>query len=109
MPPGNKTLEGPGRLPRAGEAVARRETTKGSCPIIPIRTCIACRARAPQTELVRLVRVENLVVDATSPRLPGRGAYLHADCLELADKRQAIRRVFGPGASLGFVQVEEKG
>lgn len=75
----------------------------------PIRTCIACRARAPQNELVRLVRIGDVVVDATSPRLPGRGAYLHAGCFELAEKRQAIRRAFGPGAGLAAAQVEARG
>lgn len=66
----------------------------------PIRTCIACRSRAPQSELIRLVRRGDLVVDATAPRLPGRGAYLHADCFALAEKRHAIARVFGQGATL---------
>ena len=66
----------------------------------PIRTCIACRVRAPQDELLRLVRRGNSVVDGTAPRLSGRGAYLHAGCVELALKRQAIKRTFGPGAVL---------
>lgn len=66
----------------------------------PIRTCIACRQRAPQPELLRLVRQGDRVVDATVPRLPGRGAYLHPGCVELAVKRQAIRRTFGPAAVL---------
>ena len=67
---------------------------------MPVRTCIACRARAPQSELVRLVRRGDLVVDATAPRLEGRGAYVHRGCIELAVKRQAVRRTFGPGAEL---------
>ena len=66
----------------------------------PTRTCIACRTRSPQNELIRLVRVGDEVVDATFPRLDGRGAYLHAQCFDLAAKRQAIRRTFGPGAIL---------
>lgn len=66
----------------------------------PIRTCIACRGRDPQAGLIRLVRVGDEVVDATRPRLPGRGAYLHAGCIDLALKRQAIRRTFGAGAEL---------
>lgn len=81
----------------------------GSILVNPIRTCVACRARAPQNELIRLVRIGADVVDATSPRLPGRGAYLHAGCFELAEKRQAIRRVFGPGANLAQSQVEAWG
>lgn len=66
----------------------------------PIRTCIACRGREAQADLIRLVRVGDDVVDATSPRLPGRGAYLHSGCIDLAVKRQAIRRAFGQGAQL---------
>ncbi|WP_408647025.1 DUF448 domain-containing protein [Tessaracoccus coleopterorum] len=42
-------------------------------PRDPLRTCIACRARAPQNELVRLVRRGDVVVDGTAPRL-GVGA-----------------------------------
>ncbi|MHA7860210.1 YlxR family protein [Tessaracoccus sp. Y36] len=66
----------------------------------PQRTCIGCRAVDDQTTLVRLVRQGVTVVDGTSPRLPGRGAYVHSHCLELAERRHAIRRAFGPGAEL---------
>ncbi|GAB3822437.1 hypothetical protein GCM10028820_33020 [Tessaracoccus terricola] len=43
-----------------------------------------------------MVRVGDEVVDATRPRLPGRGAYLHpeATCVENALKRNALRRAF---------------
>ena len=50
--------------------------------------------------MVRMVRIGDEIVDATRPRLPGRGAYLHAGCLRLAEKRRALRRAFGPGALL---------
>ena len=50
--------------------------------------------------MVRLVRIGDEIVDATRPRLPGRGAYLHVGCLRAAEKRQALRRVFGAGARL---------
>ncbi|SHJ35896.1 hypothetical protein SAMN02745244_02335 [Tessaracoccus bendigoensis DSM 12906] len=70
--------------------------------MIPIRTCIACRGRAPQTELIRLVRRGDAVIDATNPRLPGRGAYLHEDCLGLAAQRRAVHRAFGPGSVLSL-------
>ena len=66
----------------------------------PQRTCIGCRAVDDQAALLRLVRRGALVVDATNPRLPGRGAYVHAGCFELSERRQAIRRAFGPGAQL---------
>ena len=50
--------------------------------------------------MIRLVRSGDEIVDATKPRLPGRGAYLHAGCLGVAEKRQALRRAFGPGVLL---------
>ena len=55
---------------------------------------------AEQSLLLRLVRRSDVVVDGTTPRLEGRGAYVHAGCLGLAVKRQAIRRAFGAAATL---------
>ncbi|WP_297104374.1 YlxR family protein [Tessaracoccus sp.] len=69
----------------------------------PIRTCIGCRARDEQGALLRLVRRGDVVVDGTRPRLSGRGAYVHAGCLDLAVKRQAIRRAFGAAATLAEI------
>lgn len=68
----------------------------------PVRTCLGCRGRDEQLALVRLVRVVDDVVDATAPRLPGRGGYLHRDprCWEMAVRRRAIQRFFGPGARM---------
>lgn len=65
----------------------------------PQRTCIGCRRPDDQDRLVRLVRVGEEVVDGTSPRLPGRGSYLHPreDCVATAQRRNALRRAFrGP-------------
>ena len=68
----------------------------------PVRTCLGCRGRSDQADLLRLVRAGDAVVDATSPRLPGRGGYLHRDpaCWQLAEQRRAVQRFFGPGAQL---------
>ncbi|MDO5084068.1 YlxR family protein [Arachnia propionica] len=66
----------------------------------PQRTCIGCRRRDDQSALVRIVRVGEELVDATRPRLEGRGAYLHRGCLPVALKRQAFRRCFGGGVRL---------
>ena len=61
-----------------------------------IRTCIGCRLRDEQANLLRLVRVDGEVADGTRPRLPGRGAYLHPrrECVELAIRRRAFGRAF---------------
>jgi predicted RNA-binding protein YlxR (DUF448 family) len=45
----------------------------------PIRTCVGCIGRAPQSGLVRFVGAgEGLRLDRAR-REPGRGAYLHPD------------------------------
>lgn len=61
---------------------------------MPTRTCIGCRDRADQADLVRLVWIGDRV--RTDPRRtgPGRGAYLHDvdRCWELAIRRRAVGR-----------------
>jgi predicted RNA-binding protein YlxR (DUF448 family) len=64
----------------------------------PERTCLGCRRRRGQDELVRLVQDHGRVVPAR-PGAPGRGAYLcpEVKCLEAAEKRRAFARAFrGP-------------
>ncbi|ACO45927.1 YlxR family protein [Deinococcus deserti] len=63
---------------------------------VPERTCVVCRARRPQSEFVRLTRVEGHWQEQTVNRT-GRGAYVCSDspnCWQ--DKR--LRRAFGPQA-----------
>ena len=44
----------------------------------PIRTCVGCGERAPQSDLVRFIAAgDALVVAGRGRRAPGRGAYLH--------------------------------
>jgi len=55
----------------------------------PQRMCVACRQSQDKKSLVRLVRMpEGVLVDETG-KLPGRGAYLHADpsCWEVGVKK----------------------
>ena len=66
--------------------------------MVIIRTCIGCRERADKTDLVRFTGIRQdtswvITPDAGVPR-PGRGAHLHptAQCLELATRRNAVRR-----------------
>jgi predicted RNA-binding protein YlxR (DUF448 family) len=64
----------------------------------PERTCVGCRRRRGQDELVRLVQVHGRVVKAR-PGAPGRSAYLcpQENCLEAAEKKRAFARAFrGP-------------
>ena len=64
----------------------------------PERTCVGCRRKRGQAELVRLTNEAGRVVPA--PRgAPGRSAYVCPEqaCLEAADKRRAFARAFhGP-------------
>ncbi len=61
----------------------------------PERTCVGCRGKAPQRQLLRVVRGPDgeVTVDAAG-RSPGRGAYLHRDpaCVGLARRRRALER-----------------
>jgi len=64
----------------------------------PERTCVGCRRRRGQDELVRLVAARGRVVPAR-PGAAGRSAYLCPEetCLEAAEKKRAFARAFrGP-------------
>jgi predicted RNA-binding protein YlxR (DUF448 family) len=67
------------------------------------RTCVACGARGPKSELRRFVRdAEELRLDPTQSA-PGRGAYLHddAECTKrFARGRGPVRTLrWAPSAS----------
>lgn len=65
---------------------------------VPERTCVGCRVRRGQPELVRLKREGDRVVLA-APGAPGRSAYIcpQEECLAAAEKRRAFARSFrGP-------------
>ncbi|MGH7640458.1 MAG: YlxR family protein [Candidatus Dormibacteria bacterium] len=61
-----------------------------------MRTCVGCRARRPQLELVRvsLNRDGELELRAPGEKRQGRGAYLCANmgCWEKARRRRALPR-----------------
>jgi predicted RNA-binding protein YlxR (DUF448 family) len=58
---------------------------------MPERTCVACRRRAPQAQLLRLRAVAG---GPAAGRGPGRGAYVCRDrrCLRRAVDRAALAR-----------------
>lgn len=58
---------------------------------MPVRTCVGCRERLEQAELVRIRATPN---GLALGRGPGRGAYVCPDqaCLEVALARRAIAR-----------------
>ncbi|MCL4554987.1 MAG: YlxR family protein [Actinobacteria bacterium] len=57
----------------------------------PIRTCVGCRKSQEKGTLIRIVRSPDSGISVdSSGRLPGRGAYIHAneECFDLAVKRK---------------------
>lgn len=64
---------------------------------MPIRTCVGCRKTGERTELVRLVRstAGRVLVDKDK-KLPGRGAWVHAErsCIEDVVKSNGFSRSF---------------
>ncbi len=73
---------------------------------VPIRTCLGCRQRKSQSELVRLVLGSDgrLCQDARHRRA-GRGAYICPDlrCLQQAARSKAFARSFRRAVDVGSV------
>ena len=59
----------------------------------PVRTCVGCGRKAPQSELLRFVAKDGAL--AHGRREPGRGAYTcrRLACFERAASRRAFARV----------------
>lgn len=68
----------------------------------PVRTCVGCRQRSAQADLVRVVAENGHAVLDLDGRKPGRGAWLHphTECLALAEKRRAFGRALKSERSL---------
>jgi hypothetical protein len=75
----------------------------------PHRTCVGCRLRVPQADLVRVVArtgpegASGAIAELDPDRLhSGRGAYLHPSltCLDLAERRRALPRALRAGGGL---------
>lgn len=74
--------------------------------MVPVRTCIGCRRRVDQGDVVRFVlapapdsgddAAPPRVVPDPARRMPGRGAWLHPEqeCFEQAVRRKAFHRAF---------------
>ncbi|RKR73839.1 YlxR family protein [Frondihabitans australicus] len=62
--------------------------------MVPVRTCIGSRSRAPRSSLLRVVARDGRVVVDTTASMPGRGAWLSPtlEAYETAVKRKAFRR-----------------
>jgi predicted RNA-binding protein YlxR (DUF448 family) len=67
----------------------------------PTRSCIGCGRKAAQSELLRFVARDGLVVSGTT--LPGRGAYTcrRLACYERALARRAFNRALRQTVRVG--------
>ena len=65
-----------------------------------MRSCIACRSRESSQGLLHLVVIKGQVTPDPDHRLPGRGAWLHPKCFELAQARRSFNRAFKSGEDL---------
>jgi len=63
-----------------------------------VRTCIGCRHRGSPDSLLRVVLAGGAVVPDPRAVLPGRGAWLHPECLEAAERRKAFTRALRASA-----------
>lgn len=65
---------------------------------IPMRMCLGCQEMKPKKELLRIVKVQEEVLefDGTSKK-NGRGAYICKDkeCLDKAVKNRRFQKTFG--------------
>ncbi|HVK22841.1 MAG TPA: YlxR family protein [Actinokineospora sp.] len=76
----------------------------------PTRTCVGCRARASDKQLLRVVFVAGDAVPDPRRRMPGRGAWIHPDpsCLAAAEKRRAFSRAFKVTEAVGVEVVRSE-
>lgn len=74
---------------------------------IPQRSCIACRGVENWTELFRTVLVDNVIKVDQDHQLPGRGAWLHTRCYEIAIERKAFYRAFNFVGQLNLQEVSD--
>lgn len=61
----------------------------------PIRTCVGCRQRDSVGQLIKVVTESNQFSIDLERKLPGRGAWLHRNCLDLALTRRGLQRALG--------------
>lgn len=74
---------------------------------LPIRSCIACRKRENQIDLLRIVKSGRQALPDPTRRMSGRGAWLHPRCLEMAINRKAFERALKSDEILDLAALKE--
>jgi predicted RNA-binding protein YlxR (DUF448 family) len=79
-----------------------RSAAAARLPRPPVRTCVGCRTRAHQRDLLRVALVDGRVVPDPKHEHSGRGAYVHpsGQCVRVAIARKAFGRAFRTGGPL---------
>jgi predicted RNA-binding protein YlxR (DUF448 family) len=74
----------------------------------PIRTCVGCRSRAHQDDLLRVTAEDGRVVPDPKRRSSGRGAYVHPTrkCVTAANARRAFAKALRIGGPLDPTDLE---
>jgi len=60
----------------------------------PVRSCINCRKKDQPAALIRVVLIDGKVIPDIKGGAPGRGAWLHKKCAEVAIARNAFPFAF---------------
>lgn len=61
----------------------------------PIRTCVGCRQRDSIENLTRVALAGTAIKINKEGNLPGRGAWFHESCSQLAIDRKGFQRALG--------------
>ena len=73
----------------------------------PQRSCIACRSLENWTDLIRTVLLDNEIKVDLNHRMPGRGAWLHSKCFQVAVERKAFNRSFKYEGQIKATELED--
>lgn len=75
-----------------------------------VRTCVACRKRAPREEMLRVVVLDGRLTVDDRAVLPGRGAWVHPTvrCLDQAVSRGAFSRALRVSGKLDAGPLENR-
>ena len=71
------------------------------------RSCIACRRLENWTDLIRTVLLDKEIKVDLNHRMPGRGAWLHSKCFQIALERKAFNRSFKYEGEIKFKELED--